>query len=129
MDSPSQPDTFSRRQEFLTGARDIAPLLLGAAPFGLIYGVLAISAGLSPQLAVASSMIVFAGSAQFIGAQLIGAPLRRHVPAITAVLLVALGVFAILARPTSVTAAISAHEHAEHEVPTANEALPGCCGD
>ena len=49
------------------------PILFGAAPFGLIYGVLATGAGLPPGPALAMSSIVFAGSAQFIGAGLIGA--------------------------------------------------------
>ena len=61
------------RAQFLAGIRAELPIVLGVLPFGLIYGVLAISAGLTPLLAVASSMIVFAGSAQFIGAQLISA--------------------------------------------------------
>jgi 4-azaleucine resistance transporter AzlC len=39
----------------------------------MIYGVLALSAGLPATLAFAMSSIVFAGSAQFVGAQLIGA--------------------------------------------------------
>ena len=62
----------AKRSLFLAGVRAELPITLGVLPFGLIYGVLAISAGLSPLLAVASSSIVFAGSAQFIGAQLIG---------------------------------------------------------
>ncbi len=49
------------------------PILFGAAPFGLIYGVLATGAGLPPAQALAMSSVVFAGSAQFIGAGLIGA--------------------------------------------------------
>ena len=61
------------RSQFLAGIRAELPIVLGVLPFGLIYGVLAISAGLSPLLAAATSVIVFAGSAQFIGAQLIGA--------------------------------------------------------
>ncbi|MFN2161700.1 MAG: AzlC family ABC transporter permease [Candidatus Promineifilaceae bacterium] len=65
------PDT--PRSLFLDGVRAELPIVLGVLPFGLIYGVLAVSAGLSPTLSVASSVIVFAGSAQFIGAQLIGA--------------------------------------------------------
>ncbi len=48
-------------------------MLIGAAPFGIIYGVLAIGAGLPVMLAQAVSLIIFAGSAQFIAAQLIGA--------------------------------------------------------
>ena len=48
------------------------PLILGVAPFGLIYGVLARDARIPPEAAVAMSVIIFAGSAQFIAAQLFG---------------------------------------------------------
>ena len=58
------------QNEFLAGAQAEVPILLGVIPFGLIYGVLAIGAGLPPPAALAMSSIVFAGSAQFIGAQL-----------------------------------------------------------
>jgi 4-azaleucine resistance transporter AzlC len=66
----------SRRREFFAGVMAELPILLGVSPFGLIYGVLAVGAGLPPALAFAMSSVVFAGSAQFIGAQLIagGAP-------------------------------------------------------
>src|SRR5688572_30866430 len=36
----------SARSEFLAGMRAELPILLGVVPFGLIYGVLAIGAGL-----------------------------------------------------------------------------------
>ena len=62
---------LSSRTEFLNGAKAELPILLGVAPFGMIYGVLALQAGLSPAVALAMSSIVFAGSAQFIGTQLI----------------------------------------------------------
>ena len=65
------PAHFTRRREFLAGCRDELPILLGVAPFGMIYGLLALSAGLSPGTAQAMSSVVFAGSAQFIAAQLI----------------------------------------------------------
>lgn len=65
---PSSP-----RTEFWAGARAELPILFGVIPFGLIYGVLAHSVGLPPILALAMSSIVFAGSAQFVAAQLIGA--------------------------------------------------------
>ncbi len=58
--------------EFLAGARDVAPILLGVVPFGMIFGVLALEAGLPGGMAQAMSSVVFAGSAQFITAQLIG---------------------------------------------------------
>lgn len=63
----------ARRREFLAGVKAELPILLGVSPFGMIYGVLALSAGLPATLAFAMSWVVFAGSAQFVGAQLIGA--------------------------------------------------------
>lgn len=66
----------SPRSAFVAGLKGVAPILLGVIPFGMIYGVLAIGAGLSPAAAQAMSAIVFAGSAQFVGAQLfrVGTP-------------------------------------------------------
>jgi 4-azaleucine resistance transporter AzlC len=61
------------RSEFLHGVRDELPILIGAVPFGLIYGVFALSAGIPPLIAQAMSCIVFAGSAQFVIAQLVAA--------------------------------------------------------
>ena len=58
------------RTEFLAGVRAEIPLMLGALPFGLIYGALAREAGIPPAAALAMSSIVFAGSAQFIGTEL-----------------------------------------------------------
>ncbi|MEI7645795.1 MAG: AzlC family ABC transporter permease [Chloroflexales bacterium] len=43
----------------------LAPLWLGAAPFGVIYAVSAIAAGLSPAQTMAMSLLVFAGASQF----------------------------------------------------------------
>ena len=66
----------SPRSEFLAGVRAELPILLGVIPFGLIYGALAVNAGLPAGVSLGMSFIVFAGSAQFVGAQLIagGAP-------------------------------------------------------
>jgi len=65
-----------RRAEFVAGVKAEAPLLLGVMPFGLIYGALALQAGISAGAALAMSSIVLAGSAQFVGTQLfsVGAP-------------------------------------------------------
>ncbi|MGD8759262.1 MAG: AzlC family ABC transporter permease [Anaerolineales bacterium] len=57
--------------EFLAGARDQIPILLGVAPFGLIFGALALISGIPPLEAQGFSLFVFAGSAQFIAAGLI----------------------------------------------------------
>jgi len=53
--------------------RDTAPLLLGAFPFGLIYGALAASSGLSATAAMLMAICVFAGSSQFIAIGLVAA--------------------------------------------------------
>jgi 4-azaleucine resistance transporter AzlC len=63
----------SPRAAFIAGLKDTVPLLIGAAPFGIIYGVIATGVGIPVVMAQAISLIVFAGSAQFIAAQLIGA--------------------------------------------------------
>jgi 4-azaleucine resistance transporter AzlC len=64
------------RKEFFSGLKAELPILFGVVPFGMIYGVLALEAGLAPIEAQAMSSVVFAGSAQFISTQLIaeGAP-------------------------------------------------------
>ncbi len=56
---------------FWAGVRAELPLLIGVFPFGMIYGALTLSAGLSPTAAQMMSSIVFAGSAQFATAQLV----------------------------------------------------------
>lgn len=56
----------------LAGAGDTIPLAIGTTPFAVIFGTLAVAAGLPPLAAVAMSAIVFAGSAQFIALSLIG---------------------------------------------------------
>jgi 4-azaleucine resistance transporter AzlC len=62
-----------KRDEFLAGVKNELPILLGVAPFGMIFGALAMKTGLGAVVSQAMSSIVFAGSAQFIAAQLIGA--------------------------------------------------------
>jgi 4-azaleucine resistance transporter AzlC len=47
-------------------------MVVGALPFGIIFGALSMSAGLSPAATVAMSLFVFAGSAQFVAAGLVG---------------------------------------------------------
>lgn len=58
------------RKTFWDGVRAEIPLLIGVFPFGMIYGALALGAGLSKAASQMMSSIVFAGSAQFVTAQL-----------------------------------------------------------
>ena len=78
-------DLPSRGQEFLAGLRGVLPLIVGIAPFGMIYGVLAMAAGLPVGAAQATSAIIFAGSSQLALVQL----LAVDSPAWVAVLTVA----------------------------------------
>lgn len=59
------------KKNFVEGVRSEIPLLIGVFPFGMIYGALALNAGLSNLASQMMSSIVFAGSAQFITAQLV----------------------------------------------------------
>ena len=67
----SHPDRVLRKTEFFNGARATIPLILGAIPFGLMFGAVAVNAGISPAGSIAMSLFVFAGSGQFIAAGLV----------------------------------------------------------
>lgn len=66
-----------RDPEFRRGARDMAEASMAIAAWGLVAGVAMVDSGLSVPLAVAMSLLVFAGSAQLAALPLIasGAPL------------------------------------------------------
>src|SRR5262245_25022234 len=55
----------SWKDDFRAGFVATMPLWLGVAPFGAIYAVSALSAGLSPAQTLAMSLFVFAGASQF----------------------------------------------------------------
>ncbi|MFA5843316.1 MAG: AzlC family ABC transporter permease [Coriobacteriia bacterium] len=80
--SPSTP-----RQRLSRGARLGLPILLGYAPVGAAYGVLATSYGLTAWQAVASSATALAGAGQFIGLSLMhaAAPVVAVITATTVV--------------------------------------------
>lgn len=59
------------KNQFWKGVRAEVPLLIGVFPFGMIYGALALNAGLTAAASQMMSSMVFAGSAQFITAQLV----------------------------------------------------------
>jgi 4-azaleucine resistance transporter AzlC len=61
----------SPRSEFFAGCRGMIPLVVGAIPFGIIFGTL--SNDLSWGATLAMSGFVFAGSAQFIALGLLAA--------------------------------------------------------
>lgn len=64
-DRPVRP-SVSERRLILHGLQAALPVLLGYAPIGVAYGVLAHQAGLTLGEATALSLFVYAGSSQFI---------------------------------------------------------------
>lgn len=52
--------------------KDIAPVLIGAFPFGTIIGVIGASLGLSASAAIGNSMLIYAGAAQLVFLDLFG---------------------------------------------------------
>jgi 4-azaleucine resistance transporter AzlC len=79
-------NTPGRRAEFLAGIRAELPILVGVMPFGMVYGALALNVGMSPLAAQAMSSILFAGSAQFIMTELVGAATPAAVIILTTVI-------------------------------------------
>jgi 4-azaleucine resistance transporter AzlC len=76
----------ARRKAFSSGLKAVSPILVGVIPFGMIYGVVALDAGLTRVQTQAMSIIVFAGSAQFIMAQLFAEHTSALIIVITAAL-------------------------------------------
>ena len=69
--NPFAHQSSSRKSEFWAGIRATLPLVVGAIPFGTIFGAVAVTSGISPLGTAAMSAFVFAGSAQFIAAGLV----------------------------------------------------------
>lgn len=65
-----QPGTT---RDFWAGVRAALPLWLGITPYGLAFGLLGRTVGLSGPATMAMSLLVFAGSAQFMALSLVGA--------------------------------------------------------
>lgn len=57
---------------FAAGARDIAPILLGVVPFGLVAGIAAVGIGLREVDAIGFSLVLYAGAAQLAAIELLG---------------------------------------------------------
>ncbi len=85
----------------LTAVRDMIPLLIAAAPFGAVYGALAVSQGLSNWLVMAMSLLVFAGASQFIAVTLLAS--------VTAYPIIILTVFVVNLRHMLYSASLMPH--------------------
>jgi sulfite exporter TauE/SafE len=126
----------SRRPPLLRAL--LVGLLSGLLPCGWLWAFLVTAAGTGSALRGAAVMMVFwLGTVPVLlaiglGAQLVGAPLRRHVPSLTAVLLVALGILAVVGRPPEVAAAVAQRQEQRTrdtatEVPELEHTELPCC--
>lgn len=99
--SPTEATHRSRSGEFWAGVVAEGPILIGVIPLGVAFGVLAIAAKLGTPGAIGLSNIVFAGSSQFVAAQMLaaGAPW----------VLIVLTIFVVNLRHALYSASIAAH--------------------
>jgi predicted branched-subunit amino acid permease len=73
--------------DFRAGVRAALPSLLGLVPFGLVAGIAAVDAGLSPLQAVGLSAVVFAGASQLAAVDLLARDASLVVVVLTAVII------------------------------------------
>jgi len=72
-DSPHVPSRAENLHQMRLGLVKMVPLVLGAVPFGLAYGIVAVQSGLTVIETLAMSLIVFAGASQFMAVVMIQA--------------------------------------------------------
>jgi predicted branched-subunit amino acid permease len=89
------------RREFIEGAKLGIPVIISAAPFGLLFGALAIDKGFTIFEAVLMSAAVYGGASQMVGIELFG---DRIAP-----WLIVLSIFAVNFRHLLYSAAIGKH--------------------
>ncbi len=87
IDSAAHGTADSRRGHFMAGVRAVSPILLGIVPFATISGIAAVEIGMPKGLAIAMSMIMFAGAAQLASVQLLGAGAPGAIVVLTAVVI------------------------------------------
>lgn len=87
-----------RISEFAQGVRATMPAAVAAAPFGLLFGTLAVQNGLTPGEAMLMSAAVFGGASQMVGLELFGQTVAPW--------LIVLSIFAVNFRHVLYSAAI-----------------------
>jgi len=68
--TPKTAEMSPARKAYFAGMRDGAPFTLMAVPFGIVFGVISIDAGLTLAQAMGFTILVIAGAAQFAALQL-----------------------------------------------------------
>jgi len=70
----SFPDSMTKQEQFRQGMSDIFPVLVSAAPFGLVFGALAAEKGIPLGQIIAMSALMYAGASQMVALELWGFP-------------------------------------------------------
>lgn len=86
------------RSDFLDGAKLSVPVVVSSAPFGMLFGALAVANGLSVAEATLMSATVFGGASQMVGIELFGQKVAPW--------LIVLSIFAVNFRHVLYSAAI-----------------------
>lgn len=61
----------NKKEDFIEGIKSALPIIMGYFPIGIAYGILATKTGMSIFEAVLMSLMVFAGSSQFIAVNML----------------------------------------------------------
>jgi 4-azaleucine resistance transporter AzlC len=88
----------SSKRDFVAGMRDSVPVLIAAAPFGMLFGALAVDNGLTLFETVMMSALIYAGASQMVGIELFGGTVAPW--------LVVLSIFAVNFRHVLYSAAV-----------------------
>ncbi len=86
------------RRDFFIGMRASVPIIVSAAPFGMLFGALAVDSGLTLFETVLMSATIFAGASQMVGIELFGGTVAPW--------LVVLSIFAVNFRHVLYSAAV-----------------------
>jgi len=68
----TQTAEFNSAAEFRDGVKDVLPVLVAIAPFGILFGAVATKAGFSIFETLLSSALIVAGASQFVMIDLLG---------------------------------------------------------
>jgi len=96
-DTTEQPP--HRLADFIDGARQCLPAVIATAPFGLLFGAVAVQNGLSVGEATLMSIMLFAGASQLVGLEMFGQKMAPW--------LIVLSIFAVNFRHVLYSAAIA----------------------
>jgi len=78
---------MTRRRAVREGVSDVAPMLLGIVPFGLVAGAAPVAAGLDVAHAVGLSVFLFAGASQLAIAEVLGSDGGVTIAVLTAIVI------------------------------------------